>query len=220
MEAALQHRWDVSPSEARAIQTELAAHVVTEDRLPAVARVAGVDVGFPERGRMTQAAVSVLSFPGLELLEEVVTRRATSFPYVPGLLSFREIPAILDALDCLGSPPDLLLCDGQGIAHPRRLGIASHLGLLTDRPAIGVAKSRLIGHQEAVPEQRGAWVPLLDEGEVIGAALRTRARVRSVFVSSGHRIALATAIEYVLGCSPRYRLPEPIRRADRLASAR
>ena len=214
------HPWNVTPAEARAIQASLRDYVVTEDRLGKVRRVAGVDVGFEERGSITRAAVAVLSYPQLALVESRIARRPTAFPYVPGLLSFREVPAVLDALEALERLPDLLLCDGQGIAHPRRFGIASHLGVLTDLPSIGVAKSRLIGTHDEVPEARGAWVPLLDHDEMIGAVLRTRARVKPVYVSPGHRIGLETAIHYVMGCLSKYRLPETTRWADRLASNR
>lgn len=214
------HPWDVTPTEARAIQQRLRGEVITEDRLGEVRTVAGVDVGFEEGGRTTRAAVVVLNLEDLRPVAQALVRRPTSFPYVPGLLSFREIPAVLDALERLESPPDLLLCDGQGIAHPRRLGIASHLGVLTDIPSIGVAKSRLIGTHDEPPEHKGAWVPLYDRDEVIGAVLRTRDRVKPLYISVGHRVGLETAIDYVLRCTPKYRLPETTRRADRLASGR
>ncbi|NEQ34486.1 MAG: deoxyribonuclease V, partial [Leptolyngbya sp. SIO4C5] len=142
------------------------------------------------------------------------------FPYVPGLLSFREVPTILVALSQLQTEPDLLLCDGQGIAHPRRLGIASHLGLLVDLPSIGVAKSRLTGTHAEVPPEKGSWVPLQDKGETIGAVLRSRTNTKPLYISSGHRVSLETAIAYVLQCTPKYRLPETTRWADKLASNR
>jgi deoxyribonuclease V len=148
--------------------------VILADRLGPVRRVAGVDVGFEADGAVTRAAVAVLGYPQLELLETALARRPTECPYVPGLLSFRELPAVLDALAQLRDPPDLLLCDGQGIAHPRRLGIASHLGLLVDIPGIGVAKTRLCGVYADPPNERGAWTPLRANGETIGAVLRTR----------------------------------------------
>ncbi len=214
----LEHPWDVDTTQARALQEQLRARVETADRLGPVHLVAGVDVGFEADNTITRAAVAVLEFPTLELCEYAIARRPTSFPYVPGLLSFREIPAVLDALAQLDSRPDLLLCDGQGIAHPRRLGIAAHLGVLCDVPAIGVAKSRLIGRHIAVPDQRGAWVPLRDEGEIIGAVLRTRRGVNPLYISPGHRISLTTALRYVLACTPRYRLPETTRQAHHLAS--
>jgi deoxyribonuclease V len=180
--------------------------------------VAGVDVGFEASGTITRAAIAVLSFPDLKLQKQAIARRPTTFPYVPGLLSFREIPAILDALAQLQRSPDLLLCDGQGIAHPRRLGIASHLGLLVNLPAIGVAKSRLVGEHADIPDQRGAWQSLLDKGETIGAVLRTRSGTKPLYISAGHRISLPTAIAYVMQCTTKYRLPETTRFAHKLAS--
>jgi len=212
------HRWDVTPREAIAIQQTLRSRVVREDSMNAVAHVAGVDVGFEQGGAVTRAAVAVLRLADLALVDSALARLPTSFPYVPGLLSFREVPAALEALRGLSIVPDLLLVDGQGIAHPRRLGVASHLGLLCDIPSIGVAKSRLIGEHGEVPDQRGAWTPLLDRGEIIGAVLRTRPGVKPLYVSSGHRVSLHTAIAYVMACVTRYRLPETTRWAHRLAS--
>lgn len=214
------HPWNLSPAEARELQANLAPCVIRDDRLGLIRHVAGVDVGFEEGGRTTRAVVSMLSWPDLVPIGDAVARRPTCFPYIPGLLSFRELPAVLSALDRLTSLPDLLFCDGQGIAHPRRFGIAAHLGVMTDLPAIGVGKSRLVGIHEPVPEERGAWRELLDGEELVGAVLRTRARVKPVYVSIGHRVSLEMAIELVLRAAPRYRLPEPIRRADRLASRR
>jgi deoxyribonuclease V len=214
-----EHPWDVTPQEAIAIQKRLRNLVSLQDELPETVRcVAGVDVGFEEGGTVTRAAVAKLSFPELELIDSAVARRPTSFPYIPGLLSFREIPAILDALQALRDLPDLMLVDGQGYAHPRRLGIACHLGVLTDIPTIGVGKTRLLGVHDGVPDRRGAWVPLLDKGETIGAVLRTRQGVKPVYISPGHRVALQTAVEWVMRCTKRYRLPETTRHAHRLAS--
>jgi deoxyribonuclease V len=192
--------------------------VETKDRLGAVELVAGVDVGFEESGAITRAAVAVLGFPDLEIVDQGIARVPTTFPYIPGLLSFREIPAVITAMEKLAKLPDLLLCDGQGIAHPRRFGIACHLGLLTDIPAIGVAKSRLIGTFSELPPLKGSRVPLLDKGEQIGAVLRSRTGVSPLYISPGHRICLETAIDYVLACTPKYRLPETTRQAHRLAS--
>ncbi len=189
-----------------------------EDRLGTVRHVAGVDVGFEHEGAITRAAVAVLSWPALELVDHALARRRTTFPYIPGLLSFREAPAVLAAIRRVRVAPDVLLCDGQGIAHPRRLGIASHIGILTGLPSIGVAKTRLVGEHEAVPDRRGAWVPLLDHGECVGAVLRTREHVKPLFVSIGHRISLPTAIDLVMRCVGRFRLPETTRWAHRLAS--
>ncbi len=200
------------------MQQELRAHLILTDHLEPVRRVAGVDVGFEAAGTVTRAAVAVLRYPELDVLETAIARRPTAFPYIPGLLSFRELPAVLAALEQLREPPDLLLCDGQGIAHPRRFGIASHLGLLVDIPAIGVAKTRLCGTHEEPPNQRGAWTPLWGQGEIIGAVLRTRPGVKPLYISPGHRVGLETALAYVMGCCTRYRLPETTRHAHRLAS--
>lgn len=183
-----------------------------------VRSVAGIDVSYDPRTGLAQAAVVRLSFPGLQYLEHVKVRRRVSFPYVPGLLSFREGPVALEALNRLRGQPDLLICDGQGYAHPRRFGLACHLGLLTGIPAIGAAKTRLIGTHARVPVARGAWVPLFDGAERIGAVLRTRAGVAPLYVSVGHRIGLAAAIRYVMACVTRYRLPETTRQAHRLAA--
>nr|VFJ42584.1 MAG: Endonuclease V [Candidatus Kentron sp. DK]VFJ52788.1 MAG: Endonuclease V [Candidatus Kentron sp. DK] len=207
-----------TPAEARALQERLRHRVIIRDIFGAVGSVAGVDVGFEQGGAITRAAVAVLAFPGLEPVEQAVARRETDFPYIPGLLSFREIPAIVDAVEQLGALPDMLLCDGQGIAHPRRFGIASHLGLLLDRPSIGVAKSRLVGSHGEIPQKKGGWTPLMDGDEIIGAVLRTREGVRPLYISVGHRVSLDTAIAMVMNCITRYRLPETTRRAHRLAS--
>jgi deoxyribonuclease V len=212
------HPWDVTPAQARAIQERLRNRIVRHDDFPRVRTVAGLDVGFEDGGRVTRAAVVVLRYPDLAPLDQALARRPTRFPYVPGLLSFREIPAVLDALAALRIRPDLLLCDGQGYAHPRRFGLACHLGLLTNLPSIGVAKSRLIGEHEALGEQKGAHTWLRHGGEIIGALLCTSSQVRPVHVSVGHRICLETALAYVQTCTTRYRLPETTRRAHRLAS--
>ncbi|KAM3091816.1 deoxyribonuclease V [Phormidesmis sp. 146-35] len=212
------HEWVLTAEEAIVIQQRLRGEVVTIDRFGAVRFVAGVDVGFEEEGAVTRAAVAVLSYPELQVCDQAIARRPTAFPYIPGFLSFREVPAVLDALEKIQIVPDLLLCDGQGIAHPRRFGIACHLGVLTGLPTIGVAKSRLVGKFAEVPDERGAWQPLLDKGDRIGAVLRTRPGTLPLFISSGHRISLETAIAYVMGCTPKYRLPETTRVAHKLAS--
>lgn len=210
--------WPTTVAEARQIQESLRAEVVVSDKFGQVRTVAGVDVGFEKDGAVTRAAVVVLDFPGLELREKAIVRQRTRFPYVPGYLSFREAPALLAALKKLRTKPDLLLCDGQGLAHPRRFGLACHIGLVADLPSIGVAKSRLIGTFNTVPQAKGGWTPLMDDGDVIGAVVRTRMGVKPVYVSIGHRISLVTAVDYVLRCTPRYRLPETTRHAHRLAS--
>lgn len=212
------HPWDVTPAQARAIQDQLRERLVRQDDFAPIETVAGLDIGFEEAGKITRAAVVVLRFPGLELLERALARCPTSFPYIPGLLSFREIPAALESLAKLRVEPDLLLCDGQGYAHPRRFGLACHLGLLTDLPSIGVAKSRLIGEHGPLAPEKGAQTWLRHQGEIIGALLRTRNNVRPVYVSVGHRIGLETALDCVLACTTRCRLPEPTHLAHRLAS--
>jgi deoxyribonuclease V len=212
------HPWRVSPGAARDIQQQLRDRVVRQALTREPRRVAGVDVGFEDGGATVRAAVAVLSFPDLEPVEHAIARVPTEFPYVPGLLSFRELPGVLAALERLRAAPDLILCDGQGLAHPRRLGIACHLGVLTDLPTIGVAKTRLVGRHDAPGEHKGDWSPLIDRGECVGAVLRTRERVKPVFVSIGHRVDLAGAIRFTLACTTRYRLPETTRAAHRLAS--
>ncbi len=218
MEIHQRHLWPLTVEEAIAIQKQLQPEVITEDRLGEVQYVAGVDVGFEEDGAVSRAAVAVLSFPDLQLREQAIARRPTTFPYIPGFLSFREIPTVLDALEKVSTTPDLILCDGQGIAHPRRFGLACHLGLLTDMPTIGVAKSLFIGKHDELPIEKGSWKPLRHQGDVIGVVLRSRTGVKPLYVSIGHRISLPTAIEYVLRCTPKYRLPETTRWADKLAS--
>lgn len=212
------HAWDVSPEEAIAIQKSLLERVVLADDFGDLKTVAGVDVGFEENNTITRAAIAVLDFETLELIESAIARRPTCFPYIPGLLSFREIPAVLEAMLKLESVPDLLLCDGQGIAHPRRMGIATHLGILLDVPAIGVAKSRLIGKHDALSPEKGSHERLMDQGEQIGVVLRTRTNVKPLFISPGHRVSMESAQRLVMRCVTKYRLPETTRWAHRLAS--
>lgn len=220
MPFSLPDPWPTDAASAIALQRQLRSQINTTDQLPNVIRhVAGVDAGFEQQGTMTRAAVVVLSFPDLTPVDEALVRSPTTFPYVPGLLSFREIPAILQALNQIDIQPDIILCDGQGIAHPRRLGIATHLGLIIDRPTIGVAKSRLTGTYAEVPPEKGQWVPLRDGQECIGAVLRSRTGTKPLYISPGHRISLETSLNYVLRCTPKYRLPETTRYADRLASS-
>lgn len=194
-----------------------------EDRLPDPIRtVAGVDVSYGVRGRATRArgAAVLLDAQTLALLDQATVEFATTFPYIPGLLTFREAPVAIAALEALSARPDLIVCDGQGIAHPRRCGVASHLGLALDLPSIGAAKSRLTGCCDEPGLTRGSWSPLFDNTEVIGACLRTRAGVAPMWISTGHRVSLASAISLVLQFAPRFRMPEPTRLADRLSKAR
>lgn len=213
-----EHSWSLTPKEAIALQQQLRPFVRVEDDFGEIRTVAGVDVGFEDSNTITRAAVAVLDFPSLTLRESSIARQPTRFPYVPGLLSFREIPAVLEALEQLNELPDMLLCDGQGIAHPRRLGIASHLGLLIDRPTIGVGKSRLIGTHEEPGVVKGQWQPLIDKDEEVGCVLRSRTNVKPLYISPGHRVGLTSAREWVMRCLIKYRLPETTRWAHRLAS--
>jgi deoxyribonuclease V len=212
------HPWDVSPKEAVKIQHALQEHVSIRDDFGDIKTVAGVDVGFEKNNTITRAAIAVLDFETLEVIETAIAHRPTSFPYVPGLLSFREVPAVLEAMLKLKKEPDLLLCDGQGIAHPRRFGIAAHLGLLLDIPAVGVGKSRLTGKHDNVPAEKGSYVPLTDKDEHIGVVLRTRTNVKPLYISPGHRVSIQTARQLVMKCVTRYRLPETTRWAHKLAS--
>jgi len=214
------HAWDISVAEAIALQKRFADRVECDDRLGPVERVAGVDVGYDKARGVARAAVVVIDAATLDTVETAIVERSTAFPYVPGLLSFRELPAAIDALERLAGAPDVLLCDGHGFAHPRRFGIASHLGVFLDLPSIGVAKSRLVGEAGEPGLERGDRAPLTHKGEVIGTVLRTRTGVSPIFVSIGHRVCLDTAVQIVLACTTRYRLPETTRRADRLSKTR
>jgi deoxyribonuclease V len=208
-----------SLAEAQQIQAELRHQVITQNQFTPPQTIAGVDVAFPRKGRLSRAAIVVLSYPGLALLETAVAEIPTSFPYIPGYLSFRELPALLEAWHKLQHPPDLMMVDGQGLAHPRRFGLACHLGVVLDKPTIAVAKSRLVGVHDPVPLEKGQWVPLMDQQEMIGAVLCSRSGVRPLYISLGHRIDLPTALAYVQACLSRYRLPEPTRLADKLSKS-
>lgn len=218
MEIAYSHPWVKTVAEAKVIQEQLKTGVVTQDCLGKVNYVAGVDVGFKNNCQITQAAIAVLSFPQLELVEHQIAQIPTTFPYVPGYLSFREIPAIVQAVSKLEITPDLILGDGQGLAHPRRFGLACHLGILLDLPTIGVAKSLLIGKHEPVPMEKASSTALIDGEETIGRVLRSRTNVKPIYISIGHKISLETAVHYVMQCLTKYRLPETTRWADKLAS--
>ena len=209
------HRWDLTPREAMALQKALAERVVAEPTLGTVHTVAGIDASY--KGEVGRAAIALFSFPDLDLVKWVTAERPIDFPYVPGLLSFREGPVVLEALKKLGTRPDLLIFDAHGLAHPRRFGLACHIGVLRQIPSIGCAKRRLVGHYEEPESTRGSTAPLIDEGEVIGAVVRTRTDVKPLFVSVGHRVDLETAVHYVLACGGGYKLPEPTRWADKIA---
>lgn len=210
------HRWRVTPKQAIAIQRRLASRVRQVAPRKRTRFVAGVDAAFSSDGRQCIAATVLWDARAQSVTEERVAVRPVTFPYVPGLLSFREAPAVIAALRKLRHEPDAIMCDAHGFAHPRRFGLACHVGLICDRPTIGCAKSRLTGEHGEPGTRRGARASLRDGGERIGTVLRTQDGVRPVFVSVGHKIDLATAERVVLECAPRYRVPEPTRLADQL----
>lgn len=207
------HDWNVNPAEARAIQSRLAQHVTRQGSVINPFRIAGVDMSSHPTRAVARGAVVVLSYPELAVVEVEVAEGRILFPYVPGLLSFRESPLIVAACEKLVNAPHLIMVDGQGIAHPRRFGLASHLGLLLDLPTVGCAKSVLCGRHEPVGEEKGSHAELVDGGEVIGAVLRTKPGVRPLCVSVGHKIDLASALQWVVECCRGHRLPEPTRLA-------
>lgn len=206
----------------RAQQIELASSVIREDRFinDPPAFIGGADVGFEQGGEVTRAAMVLLKYPSLELVEYQVARIATTMPYIPGFLSFREYPALLAAWEMLSQKPDLLFVDGHGISHPRRLGVASHFGLLVDVPTIGVAKKRLCGKFEPLSPEPDALAPLMDKGEQLAWVWRSKARCNPLFVATGHRVSVDSALAWVQRCTKGYRLPEPTRWADAVASRR
>lgn len=212
------HGFDLSPADARRLQVDLASRVTPGPALDldGVRYVAGTDVS--TEGDRAFAAVVVLEFPSLAVVEMQGFEAALSFPYVPGLLSFRELPPVLGALEKVETPVDVIVADAQGLAHPRRLGFASHLGLFVDVPCVGCAKSRLVGEFEAPGARKGDASDLTHRGEVVGKVLRTRGNVSSVFVSVGNGVDLSSAVELVLACAPKYRLPETTRRAHEAAN--
>jgi deoxyribonuclease V len=213
------HAWDVTPTEAIRLQETLRGRVVLRDETPRALRtVAGMDVSYDRGSPWLFAAVVVLRLPDLEAVDHAAARTRAVFPYVPGLLSFRESPAGLAVWERLRARPDCLLCDGHGYAHPRRFGFACHFGLLAGLPTIGCAKSVLVGEYREPGTTRGSLSDLVQDSEVVGAAVRTREGVKPVFVSAGHRVSLRRAVETVLACSPMYRIPEPIRRAHALVN--
>ncbi|MEE8471194.1 MAG: deoxyribonuclease V [Dehalococcoidia bacterium] len=218
MKAQELHEWQITPDRAKQIQQELAGRVSRRNDVGAVRLVAGVDISAPDDRGLARAASVILRYPDLTLIEKKVIEQKVTFPYVPGLLSFRELPLILAACEKLDNDPDLILVDGQGIAHPRRMGLASHLGLLLNKPTVGCAKSRLCGSHGMVDSEPGSSSDIIDKSEVIGAALRTKLGVSPLYVSIGHRVDLEAAIDWVLHCCRGERLPEPTRLAHLAAS--
>jgi deoxyribonuclease V len=216
--AGSSHSWSVSSEQAQEIQKRLAASVRIERPGSEIRLVAGADCSYPGEGILCLAAVAVWDLGSRSLVEVRTAAAEASFSYVPGLLAFREAPAVLRALELLSIEPDLLLCDGHGLAHPRRLGLACHLGVLSGIRTAGCARRLLCGSYDEPGDRRGEKTPLVDKGEVIGTVLRTRSAVKPVFVSVGHRIDLDTAERAILACAVRYRLPEPLRLAHQAAA--
>ncbi|MGO8788684.1 MAG: deoxyribonuclease V [Terriglobia bacterium] len=214
MKTKLRARWDVTPQEAVRLQLTWRERVEMQDRYGPLHYVAGADMAFDPETNIAFAGVIVYRFPELREVERRMARRELRFPYVPGLLSFREGPVLLAALARLRISPDVILIDGHGIAHPRRFGIACHLGLLLDRPTIGCAKSILVGEVGDLATQPGSTAPLVDKGEKVGLALRTRDRVKPIYVTVGHRVSLESAVRIVVQCVDGYRIPKPTREAD------
>jgi deoxyribonuclease V len=210
----LPHPWDLDPREAMELQKKLSSLIILQDDFDSIRLIAGTDLALSPDGKEAYAGMILYEFPSLQEVRRAWVKGPLTFPYIPGLLSFREGPILLKAFQKLDSLPDLILFDGQGIAHPRRLGIASHMGLLLNRPTIGCAKSLLCGRYEEPEPNRGSWSPLTDRGETLGAVLRTRDHVNPIFVSAGHRMSLTTAIRIVLQCHSGYRIPKPTREAD------
>lgn len=213
------HSWDVTPTEAVALQQQMRQQIRIEPLSAPAQTIAGCDISFNKYEETVYAGIVVLNLADLSVVEEVGVVSQATFPYVPGLLSFREAPALLEAWEQLQTLPDVVMFDGMGIAHPRRIGIASHIGLFIERPSFGCGKSVLVGKYDEPAPERGNWSPMKQYGEVIGAALRTKNRVNPVYISPGHLIDLPTAIELTLATNGGYRIPEPTRRAHNLVNA-
>jgi deoxyribonuclease V len=213
------HNWEMTPREAVELQKTLRERVRLQPLTKKIRTIAGADISFNKFEPTVYAGIVVLKLPTLEVVEEVGVVSETKFPYVPGLLSFRESPSVLEAWAKLKTEPDAVMFDGQGIAHPRRVGIASHVGLLINRPTLGCAKSVLVGKYEEPEKERGSWTELIDKGEIVGAAVRTKTNVQPIYVSPGHLIDLEGAINLTLASDGGYRQPEPTRRAHLLVNA-
>lgn len=213
------HCWSLSEAEALMLQQRLASKVIKEDKLNQIQFVAGVDVAYAKESNKLVAAVVILDADTLEVIETVIAEDKAQFPYIPGLFSFRELPSLIKAFAKLNHTPDLIVCDGQGYAHPRRFGLACHLGVIFDVPTIGCGKTRLLGEHEEPSKERSATAPLIDNDEVVGNVLRTQNGINPIYVSIGHRISLATACKWVLRLAPKYRLPETTRLADQQVKA-
>lgn len=212
------HDWNIDPAQAIALQKRLATEVIRDQPLDlsVIRLVAGVDVSVRQNA-ISQAAIVVLRYPDLTVIETVRYQMPTPFPYIPGLLTFREGPVLEHAFRLLQNEPDVFIFDGMGIIHPRRIGIASHMGLWLDRPTIGCGKTMFVGQYLEPPPEPGSYAPLVDRGETLGAILRTKAKVKPVFISVGHRANLGSAVQLIMACTTKYRLPEPIRAAHNAA---
>ncbi len=218
MKPVFSHSWDVSPQEASKLQEELRKRIILKKGFSKTERIAGADISFSKKSNRAYAVVIVFSFPELKILEEQRAIGSLKFPYIPGLLTFREGPLLVEAFKKIKIEPDVIIFDGQGIAHPKRLGLATHMGILLDKPTIGCAKSKLIGTYQEPEREKGSYSLLKDDGEIIGAVLRTKEDISPIFVSPGHRIDLKSSIEIVLKCLRGYRLPEPTRQAHLLVN--
>ena len=207
------HPWDITPKEAIALQKQLASQVVSKPLPERITLIAGADVGYSSSYNSAVAALAIYTYPSLEFRELVQFSDKIAYPYVPGLLSFRELPLLLKTFPLLQQQPDVVLCDGQGVAHPRRLGLASHLGLWLDLPTVGCAKSRLVGTHGKIGPKKGQYRSLLHRRERVGVVLRTRTMVKPLYVSPGHLADVQSSRRLVIRCCSKYRLPEPIRRA-------
>lgn len=216
MEILETHRWDISEIEAINLQQKLAQKVIKDDLFDQIQYVAGIDVAYSKINDKLIAAIVILESDSLKLVESVTVEDTVQFPYIPGLFSFRELPPIIKAFKKIKTTPQLVVCDGQGLAHPRRFGLACHLGTLYDIPTIGCGKTRLLGNYQEPEQHRGAQSPLIDNSEIIGNVLRTQNNINPIFVSIGHRVSLTTACHWILKLSPKYRLPETTRQADQL----
>jgi len=216
VEPIIHHPWTISEEEALSLQQELATKVVTTDQIGEIKLVAGVDVAYQKDSDKLVAAVVILDAETLEIVETATAEDIERFPYIPGLFSFRELPPLIKAFAKLQHTPDLVVCDGQGLAHPRRFGLACHLGVIFDVPTVGCGKTRLLGEHQEPDTTRGAVAPLVDHNEVIGNVLKTQTNINPIYVSIGHRVSLTTACEWVLKLAPKYRLPETTRQADQV----
>ena len=219
MQQIIYHPWNLTPQDAESLQRELAKQVITHDCFGDIQTVVGVDVAYDQQRNKLIAGAVVLDIHSLQVLERSVIEDSVRFPYIPGLFSFRELPPIAAALEQLKLIPDLIVCDGQGIAHPRRFGLACHLGVLFDIPTIGCGKTRLIGTFNIPDINRGSSSPLMEGDTIVGQVLRTQNNIKPIYVSIGHKISLATACKYILQLAPKYRLPETIRQADQVVRA-